>query len=78
MQQTTTHNNLSEALRAALAAHPHEAHDALREQIEHRASQLDEHRLGGGDTDKLADDLAKSDAPSKEAQQAYLDSMHAA
>jgi hypothetical protein len=76
--QTTTHNNLSEALRAALAAHPHEVSDPLRDQIEHRASQLDQHRLGGGDADALADELTKADAPSKEAQQAYLESMRAA
>ena len=77
MQQTTTHSNLSEALRAAIAAHPVEANDALTEQIEYRAQQLDDQRLDGpSNTDAQAVEMTKTEQngshPTREAQSAYL------
>jgi hypothetical protein len=57
MAKTTTHSNLSEALRAAMNAYPAEDHDDVTPGLRNIANLLDERRGEYDTDDRLADEL---------------------
>jgi thioredoxin-like negative regulator of GroEL len=59
MANTTTHSNLSEALRAAMNAYPEEDTDDVTPALRNAANVLDERRHASDDTNVLADELLK-------------------